>query len=62
MENVRIDVGSLAHNTSSTMSIESIMTELEKSNNHIGELIRVQNELSTCQNELLALQIRFVHK
>ncbi len=43
-------------------SIENIMLEIEKSNTQISEVIRLQNELSQSENDLLALQIRFVHK
>ncbi|CAF0722537.1 unnamed protein product [Brachionus calyciflorus] len=42
--------------------IENILAEFEKSNNQINETIRLQNELSRSENELMALQIRFVHK
>lgn len=42
--------------------IENILAEFEKSNGQINEVIRLQNELSKSENELLALQIRFVHK
>jgi len=41
---------------------EKILNEFEKSNSDIGELIRLQEELSNCENELVAFQIRFVHK
>lgn len=42
--------------------IENILAEFEKSNNQINEVIRLQNELSKSENELMALQIRYVHK
>jgi hypothetical protein len=42
--------------------MESILSEFEKSNNQTDELLRIQNDLSSCQSELIALQIRFVHK
>ncbi len=47
---------------SGNLSVENIMLEFEKSNNQLSELIRLQNELSQSENDLLALQIRFVHK
>jgi hypothetical protein len=46
----------------SKLSVESILFEFEKSTNNLNELIRLQNELSQSENDLLALQIRFVHK
>lgn len=42
--------------------IENIFNEFEKTNNQINELVRIQNELSNSENELIALQIRYVHK
>jgi hypothetical protein len=38
------------------------MLEFEKNNNHLNELIRLQDELANSENELIALQIRYVHK
>ena len=46
----------------SEINMEKIMIEFEKSSNQLNELIRLQNELSQSENDLLALQIRFVHK
>ena len=42
--------------------VENILIEFDKSNSQMTELFRIQNELSTSENELMALQIRFVHK
>lgn len=42
--------------------VESILAEFEKTNSHMGELMRLQSELSHAENELIALQIRYVHK
>jgi hypothetical protein len=47
---------------SKDLSVASIMLEFEKSNDQLNDLIRLQNELSQSENELLTLQIRFVHK
>lgn len=38
------------------------MSEFEKSQDHTSELLRLQSDLSNCESELVALQIRFVHK
>jgi hypothetical protein len=42
--------------------MEDILSEFEKSQDHTSELLRLQNDLSNCESELVALQIRFVHK
>lgn len=42
--------------------VENIFSEFEKTNNQINEFIRIQSELSSTENELIALQIRYVHK
>lgn len=42
--------------------VESIFFEFQHTNDQLNELIRVQNELSNAENELIALQIRYVHK
>ena len=42
--------------------VENILIEFDKSNSQMNELFRIQNELSTSENDLMALQIRFVHK
>lgn len=38
------------------------MSEFEKSQDHVSESLRLQSDLSNCESELVALQIRFVHK
>jgi hypothetical protein len=42
--------------------VESILSEFKQTNTQLLELIRVQNELANAENELVALQIRYVHK
>jgi len=42
--------------------VENILIEFEKSNSQLNEFFRVQNELSHSENDLMSLQIRFVHK
>ena len=42
--------------------VENILIEFDKSNNQLNELFRIQNELSESENDLMSLQIRFVHK
>ena len=42
--------------------MRDILYEFEKSNNQTSDLFRLQNDLSSAESELIALQIRFVHK
>jgi hypothetical protein len=42
--------------------MRNILYEFEKSNNQTSDLLRLQNDLSNAESELIALQIRFVHK
>jgi hypothetical protein len=42
--------------------VENILIEFDKSNNQLNEFFRIQNELSESENDLMSLQIRFVHK
>lgn len=42
--------------------VENILVEFDKSNCQMTEMFRIQNELSASENELMTLQIRFVHK
>lgn len=42
--------------------MEDILSEFEKSNNNTSDLFRIQDDLSNCESNLVALQIRFVHK
>ena len=42
--------------------MEEILSEFEKSNNNTSDLFRIQDDLSNCESNLVALQIRYVHK
>jgi hypothetical protein len=42
--------------------IENFLNEYEKSNIQTTEYFKLQEELSRCESELIALQTRFVHK
>lgn len=42
--------------------MENILSEFEKSQDNTNEIFRIQDDLSNCESELVALQIRFVHK
>ena len=42
--------------------MKDILYEFEKSNSHTSDLFRLQSDLSHAESELIALQIRFVHK
>jgi hypothetical protein len=44
------------------LALKNILSEFEKNNSQTNELIRLQNELSNSENQLIALQVRFVHK
>ena len=42
--------------------MENILSEFEKSQDHTADIFRMQDDLSNCESELVALRIRFVHK
>ena len=42
--------------------MKDILYEFEKSNNQTSDIFRLQNDLSNAESELIALQIRFVHR
>jgi hypothetical protein len=42
--------------------MKDILYEFEKSNNQTSDIFRLQNDLSNAESELIALQVRFVHK
>ena len=42
--------------------MENILSEFEKSQDNTTEIFRIQDDLSNCESELVALQIRFVHR
>ena len=42
--------------------MKEILYEFEKSNNQTSDIFRLQNDLSHVESELIALQVRFVHK
>lgn len=44
------------------LALQNILSEFEKNSSQTNELIRLQNELSNSENQLIALQVRFVHK
>ena len=42
--------------------MESILDEIDRQGDQTSELIHLQDKLSASESELIALQIRFMHK
>lgn len=49
-------------NSDESQLIERLISSFNSNNEQINELVRLQDELSRSESELLALQLRFVHK
>jgi hypothetical protein len=49
-------------NSDDSNLIERLICGFNANNEQINELMRLQEELSRSESELLALQLRFVHK